>query len=192
MATFTYTARSRAGEKIAGQIEAGDRRTALLQIERLGHIPVAVEEKAVADARPKEPKRWRLVLRRNRAQRMSMREALLFTTEMGDLLASGMKLGNALNTLAQRRTHKDSDQIIAALRDDIIHGTSLSDALSKHKTSFSTFYVSLIKAGEASGALPEVMQRLVKHYEQAQEVRDKVVTAMVYPCFVLAAGVATM
>ena len=193
MAIFAYTARSRAGQKIEGTVEALDRRTALLQIERMGHVPIAVQERYAEEITGAAGFSWRAWLsRRPRRHKMSTREVLLFTSELSDLLASGMKLGNALNALSRRQTNAAGDEIIRILRDDIIQGTSFSDALAQFKESFPTLYVSLIHSGEASGNLPEVMQRIVKYYERLQEVKEKVLMALVYPCIVLTVGMATL
>jgi type II secretory pathway component PulF len=123
---------------------------------------------------------------------MATREVLTFTTELSDLLASGMKLGNALNALANRRTGTPGDQIIERLRDEIIQGVHLSQGLAKHPGSFSPLYVSMIRAGEASGALAEVLRRLVDHYERIQEVKEKVIMALVYPLIVMVLGICTL
>lgn len=192
MSTFMYTARSRTGEKLAGAVEALDRRAALLQIERLGHVPVTVTEKSARAAEAPPARRWRLSWRRSARHRLNGRDLLIFTSELSDLLASGMKLGNALNTLSHRRSNPDTDAIIITLRDAIIQGSSLSDALRQFPESFPTLYISLIRAGEASGTLPAIMQRVVKHYERIQEVKEKVLMALVYPCFVVLVGVATL
>lgn len=187
-----YIARTRSGEKVEGVIEAADRRAALLQIERQGQVPVTVEEKDAAD-REQASAGWRSrLLWRRRRERMAAREMLVFTTELSDLLASGMKLGNALNTLSHRRTGQSCDKIIKSLRDDIIRGTSLSQACEKFPESFPSLYCSLIRAGEAGGNLAEVMQRIVRHYERLQEVKEKVVMALVYPGIVITVGIATL
>jgi type II secretory pathway component PulF len=188
MPTFAYTARSGAGDKVSGTLDARDRRTALAEIESQGLIPVSVKEGAAApeDAAPR--KRFQLT----RPERMSMREVLIFTTELSDLLASGMTLGNALNTLANRRSGKGSDSIVSSLRDEIIRGASLSDALKRHPKVFSDLYVNMIRAGEASGALHEVLSRLVDHYERVQDLKEKVVMALVYPLIVMVMGAATL
>jgi len=125
-------------------------------------------------------------------ERMSMRDMLIFTTELSDLLAAGMPLGNALNSLANRRTGGVADRIIVQLRDEIIHGASLSAALAMHPHSFSKLYVSMIRAGEASGAVHEVLRRLIAHYERIQEVKEKVIMALVYPMIVIVLGLATL
>lgn len=191
MPSFSYIARSRSGEKMEGSVVAPDRHAALALIERQGLVPMVVKENTAAERSPAR-KRGRFVWRRDRGPRMGGRDVLLFTTELGDLLASGMKLGNALNTLSRRRTHRGEDLIITALRDEIIRGASLSGALSNFPETFTPLYISMIRAGEASGALPEIMQRLVKNMERLQEVKERVAMALVYPSIVLAAGFGTL
>ncbi|MCK5850848.1 MAG: type II secretion system F family protein [Kiritimatiellae bacterium] len=189
MASFIYTARSRSGEKTEGMVEAGDKRAALMQVESLGLVPVSVQEKSTVNANP--TKSGRLTWRGTQGK-MRSRETLMFTTELSDLLASGMTLGNALNCLANRNTGNAGDRIIAELRGDIIQGASLSEALAKHPSTFPNLYVSMIRAGEAGGALHEVLKRLVIHYERMQETKEKVVMALVYPMIVLTMGFFTM
>ena len=190
MAVFVYSARKRSGEKVDGTVEANDRRAAMAQVEQLGYIPVSVTERGAAAAAAggaAGPRfQWRL------RERMGSRELLTFTTELSDLLASGMTLGNALNSLANRKSGRPSDRIIAKLRDEIMQGTSLSDALAQQPATFSRLFVSMIHAGEASGALDEVLRRLVLHFERIQELKEKVVMALVYPMIVLTMGIATL
>lgn len=191
MPVYVYTARTRTGEKAEGQVEAPDRRSALIQIERLGHVPVTVSDRGSLAASEKKARRpW--ITWKNRKERMGMRNMLLFTTELSDLLASGMKLGHALNSLANRQTGKAGDAIIADLRDQILRGSNLSDAMLRHPETFSQLYISMIRAGEAGGALKEVLARLVHHFERAQETREKIVMALIYPMIVLAMGFATL
>ena len=189
MPVFLYKGRSRGGEKVEGQVDAADRRAALLQIEAMGHTPVSVTEgKAAA---PAESKRLRFTWRRQ-GGRMSMRDVLVYTTELSDLLASGMTLGNALNSLARRRSGRPGDTIVTDLRDEIIRGSSLSEALTRHPATFSDLYVSMIRAGEAGGAMHEVLTRLVIHFERVQDVKEKVVMALVYPGIVIVMGTLTL
>ncbi|NQT91402.1 MAG: type II secretion system F family protein, partial [Lentisphaerae bacterium] len=189
MARFNYTARARSGEKVDGVVEATDRRAALALIEQEGHIPVSVTEAASAsDAGSRRP----VFTMRGRGERMSTRDVLLFSSELSDLLASGMTLGNALNALAKRQTGRATDRIVGAVRDDIVRGSSLSESLAHHPRTFTNLYVNVIRAGEASGAVPVVLRRLVEHYERLQDVKEKVVMALVYPVIVLVLGGATL
>jgi type II secretory pathway component PulF len=103
-----------------------------------------------------------------------------------------MTLGNALNSLARRKSGRSGDSIVTGLRDDIVQGSSLSDAMAKHPGTFSQLYVSMIRAGEAGGAIHEVLRRLVDHYERIQELKEKVTMALVYPAIVMLMGGATL
>ncbi len=199
MPRFTYTARSTSGERTSGAVEAADKRAALLQIERQGLTPMSVKEAAgapPADAARtggrEEKKRPRLVLRRDGRARMNLRETLLLTRELSDLLASGMTLGNALHTLSRRQTGRGQDRIMVGLRDEIIRGASLSDALAQWPETFSSLYVNMVRTGEASGKLAEALERVGLHYERVQAAREKVRMALVYPGFVLSVGLLTM
>lgn len=188
MAMFAYTARAQDGKRLEGTLEARDRRAVMLELEQRGCIPISVKEDTHASSTSAKGARftWR------RTQKMGMREVLVFTTELSDLLASGMTLGNALNSLASRKSGRAGDEIITSLRDEIIRGASLSEAMSRHSRTFSNLYVSMIRAGEASGALHEVLQRLVEHYERMQELKEKITMALVYPMIIVVMGVATM
>lgn len=208
MPRFSYTARSAAGERTSGTLEANDKRGALIQLERQGLTPIAVQDAAGAAAAPAKPskdkakeksgarpnpkKRPRFVLHRNARARMNLRETLMFTRELSDLLSSGMTLGNALHTLSRRHTGKGQDEIVLSLRDEIIRGTSLSDALLQWPESFSSLYVNMVRTGEASGKLADALERVAIHYERVQAAREKVSMALVYPGFVLSVGALTM
>ncbi|MBU0676503.1 MAG: type II secretion system F family protein [Verrucomicrobia bacterium] len=196
MPIFKYIARSREGEKVDGTVEANDRRQALLQIERMGHVPMSVTEGGAGSARARKDKRkkkkFAVDVRRGKKARIKMRDLLMLSRELSDLLSSGMTLGNALNTLSNRQTGKAQDEVIAELRDEIIQGSNLSDALAKRPDSFPTLYVSMVRAGEASGALAHSLENLCMHYERVQEAREKVVMALIYPCIVLIIGIGTI
>lgn len=213
MPRFSYSARSRSGEKLDGVVEAPDKRAALLQIERMGLVPVAVKEAAAGaaapapaksaakpagkpattgPARPEQPAKFQWNLGGVRNPRMNMRETLFFARELSDLLSSGMTLGNALHTLSRRKTKSDQDRMVVELRDEIIKGASLSDALTRYPETFSNLFVSMVKAGEASGAVNDALGRLVKHYERVLEAREKIIGAMIYPAIVLIVGLLTI
>lgn len=195
MPTYTYTARLASGDKKEGTLEANDRQAALIQIERMGAVPVSIREGAsVSSAAPPArggKKRFSLTLPA-RAARMNMRDVLLLTGELSDLLASGMTLGHALNTLSRRDTDPGQTTIVTALRDDIIQGSSLSEALRKWPKTFSPLYISMVRAGEASGMLADALTRLRTHYERVLEAREKVSMALIYPAIILLMGGATL
>ncbi|AKJ63994.1 type II secretion system F family protein [Kiritimatiella glycovorans] len=195
MPVYSYTARDRHGEKTGGRLEAAGRPAALSALQRQGLVPIELKEGAVAaDGRSGSAERKRLFsgFGFNRAPRMSSRENLLFSRELADLLSSGMKLGHALHTLALRKTGRGRDELVTSLRDDVMQGAALSEAMSRYPKTFSTLYISMIRAGEAAGALPETLEALCTHFERVHGAREKVAMALVYPGIVLSLGILTL
>jgi len=213
MAQFRYIAKSRTGERTEGVLEAPDKRTLLNQLSRSGLVPISVttdsatpasksaqkskspeKKEAPAKALPSSSKKkwFRFEKGFGSRPRMKISDVLLFTSELSDLLSSGMTLGSALHALAQRNTGRAQDPIVTDLRDEIVQGASLSAALARWPESFPSIYVSMVKAGEASGQLPSVLERLVKHFERVLSAREKVGMALVYPLIVALVGFGAM
>jgi general secretion pathway protein F len=189
MPSFVYKALSKTGQRTEGVIDAADRLGALAALERKGLVPLVVSEGRAAPAgRSAGVRRFRL----STPDRMGARQVLLFSEELGDLLAAGMPLGSALNCLASHGKESPGGRIAADLRDRIIRGESFSDALAAHADSFPSLYSNMIRAGEASGALADVLQRLVEHYERTLSMREKIFAALVYPVIVLIFGLITV
>jgi len=181
MPTFQYKAKTRGGELVSGSLAAGDRRAALAELGKMGFFPLAVD----ADEAEQGGKK-------GRGARVKSRDVLMFTQQLSSLLRSGMSLSQALGTLERRTQKRALGSVIADLRNGIVQGETLSDSLAKHPRIFSRFFVNLIRAGEASGALDDVLLRLGKHQEQMAEVREKVVSALLYPLIICLVGVCTI
>jgi type II secretory pathway component PulF len=189
MAHFKYIGRSKKGERVEGVIEASDRAKAVQQIESLGHIPVSITETTkTVKQNSGSGKRFNFELGFQRKPKMKMQELLLFSRELSDLVASGMTIGRALHTLSARGDTGPASQIIATLRDEIIQGTSLSEALELYPETFSPLYVNLVRAGEASGNLPTSLEHICVHYERVKEAQGKVIAALSYPMIVMIVG----
>ena len=189
MARFDYTAIDRAGKRSQGVIDAQDKRAAQMMLEKSGRIPVSVKESIQQAAASSQTPWWKLSA--STSMKMSQREVLLFTEELADLLAAGMTLGDALNSLASRDPSPET-RVAADLRDRIIRGEALSDAVAAHPESFPALYPNMIRAGEASGALTEVLHRLIEHFERIHEMRSKIIQALTYPMIVLLMGIGTV
>ncbi len=189
MAHFKYTGRTKKGERIDGVVEAADRAGAVRQIESMGQVPVSITETTkTVNQDSGDGKRFKFELGFQRKPKMKMQDLLLFSRELSDLVASGMTIGRALHTLSARKDESAAGQIVATLRDEIIQGTSFSDALELYPETFSTLYVNLVRAGEASGNLPTALEHICVHYERVQDARGKVMAAMSYPIIVMAVG----
>src|SRR6266567_5173018 len=200
MAQFSYKARRRSGEVVEGMLEVADRGAALLQIERLGLFPVAVDAAkagAVAAAeRPASrkadwlgllPPALRTVLTRKRKPKLQ--ELATFTQQMANLLNSGMPLTVALNSMVHLESKGISAEVSKELRQDVMEGRSLSDSMTKQPRIFSDLYVNMVRAGESSGALVEVLRRMADHFERFAQVQAKFTSALVYPAFVSVVGI---
>ncbi|HUJ10437.1 MAG TPA: type II secretion system F family protein [Verrucomicrobiae bacterium] len=180
MPTFQYKAKTRAGELVNGSLAAGDRRAALAELSKLGFFPLAVESSETATQG---------AVKGGLGSGVKSRDVLMFTQQLSTLLRSGMSLSQALGTLERRTQKKALATVLGDLRNGIVQGESLSDSLAKHPKLFSRFFVNLIKAGEASGALDDVLLRLGKHQEQMAEVREKVIGALLYPLIIVSVGI---
>lgn len=192
MAQFAYTALNRQRAKVSGEIDAGDRRAALDALRAQGLLPLTVtERKGGAKENAKAASGvsfWQLSS--GPAQKMKPAEVLLFTSELADLVEAGMTLGAALNTLANQGDPKSGICVVSGdLRDRIMRGEAFSDAVDAHPKTFPAIYGNMIRAGEASGAMVEILRRLTEHYERSQSMKSKIVSAMTYPSIVLGMGV---
>ncbi len=192
MPTFKYIARGADGKRVDGSLIAADRRTALQMLQQAGHTPLSIDQTAEKLSTTSVKKRFKFESGFHHKTQMGARDTLLFTREMADLLSSGMTLGRALHTLAQRKDESVQSQIVKRLRDEVVQGSSLSDALRIYPDTFQQLYISMVRAGEASGALADSLAGLCSHYERVQEARGKVITAMIYPAIVLGVGMISL
>jgi general secretion pathway protein F len=111
-----------------------------------------------------------------------------FTTELFSLLNAGLPLDRSLNILAELEADKKMQDIIYSVLNSIRGGSTFSDALEKHPKVFSTLYVNMIRAGESSGALEVVLDKLNEFLESAQELKDHIFSALIYPTILVITG----
>ena len=199
MAQFSYKARRRSGEVVQGVLDVADRSAALMQIERLGLFPVAVDAPkggAVAtierSGAPRQssglmPPTLRKIFNRKRSPKLQ--ELATFTQQMANLLRSGMPLTVALTSMTHLESKGISQDVTKLLKQDVMEGKSLSDAMSKQPVVFSDLYINMVRAGEQSGALEAVLRRMAEHFVRFAEVQAKFKSALIYPAFVCSIGV---
>ena len=117
-------------------------------------------------------------------------EVLLFVSELADLLEAGMTLGQALQALASQGEETSGQRFVCQdLCDRIVRGESFSDACAHHPKTFPPLFSNMLRAGEASGAMVEVLRRLGDHYERDDNMRGKIKSALTYPVIVLCFGI---
>ena len=199
MPQFAYKARRRSGEVVNGVLDVPDRSAALIQIERLGLFPVMIDASkagvAAAAERPAEkgaqksllPAAFTASLRRRRKPKLQ--ELATFTQQLANLLKCGMPLTVALGSMTHLESKGIPSDVSKDLKQEVMEGRSLSDAMSKQPNVFSDLYVNMVKAGEQSGALVEVLKRLADHFERFAEVQAKFISALIYPAIVAVVGI---
>ncbi|MFM2082175.1 MAG: hypothetical protein RL380_866 [Verrucomicrobiota bacterium] len=200
MAQFSYKARRRSGEVVTGVLEGVDRAAVLAQIERLGLFPVAVDATkggaAAAGRNPGEKRNWSDLLpaavraQLQKQRKPKLQELATFTQQLANLLNSGMPLTVALNSMTHLETKGIPADVSKQLKQEVTEGRGLSDAMAKQPVIFSDLYVNMVRAGESSGALVDVLRRLAAHYQQFAEVQGKFQSAMIYPALVVSVGIA--
>lgn len=193
MPDFAYQARSQSGEAREGRLSAPDRRAAVRDLQRRGLTPIRVTEAAAAKPAAKKavspPKTPTPVPAPKGGVRLPTAVVLQFSIDLRDLLNAGLTLGGSVQKLAAQKGHAGRAALLSQVHEDIVQGKSLSDALAAHPRSFPEFYLSLIRAGEASGQLQTALENAVRHYERTSETRDQVKNALTYPIIVMVFGV---
>jgi general secretion pathway protein F len=194
MPQFSYRARNAQGGLVEGVLDCPDRAIAIRQIEQLHYIPVRIDP--VVGGAPQVVTPGAPVARTPTAttptQRLRVPHAqlLIFTEQLGHLLHAGMTLDEGLGILEKRLKHPRVQQMTRQMHQALVDGRSFSQALRDFPRVFPPIYVNLVAAGEASGALPEILSRLVSHLMQAKNLRDRVQQALIYPAFLAFAGAA--
>ena len=186
MAVFNYTARDAAGAVTEGTIEAPARRDALRKLQARGLKPVKVEESGAAvrakeSAREGGPDDKDLI--------PTEAECLPFLEAMADLVRSGMSAGEALRLLALRLQKSRLRALCAGIWAKLGEGQSLSVAMGGYPQVFDGQTLNLIAAGEATGNIRDVLERLITHFTEQKEFKRKLVSAMAYPLFICVVAV---
>jgi type II secretory pathway component PulF len=177
---FAFQALSADGSVKSGSIEAADRGDALRQLSRRGLQARSIQSQT-AEIAKSDTKISDSVLP------LSKTDVIRFTEDMGDLLASGLQVEQALQAMENRSASKLGTlamRVRALVRD----GVPLSAALRQASPSFDELYCNMIAAGENSGALDDIMDRQARHLRLMESVQAKVVGALIYPAFLISAG----
>lgn len=190
MPQFSYRARNSQGELVEGVLDCADRAVAIQQIELQRCIPVRIELLGAEAKGPKvvRPPAGGALETSTQNLKVPHGQLLIFTEQLAHLLQAGMTLDEALSILEKRLKQPRVQQMTHSLHQSLVDGRSFSQALSEMPRIFPPLYVNLVAAGEASGAMPQILLRLVKHLMQAKDLRDRVQQALIYPAFLALAG----
>ncbi len=175
MPLFRYKAASASGELLEGEMEALNQQVVVKRLQGQGHIPIRAEP--VAAPRAKSVASPRLY----RSRRVSRRDIEMFTQELSILLHSGLSLSRALQMLADLGGDQPIGKLVAEIFSEVRGGASLSSAMEAQTGAFTRFYVNIVRAGEAGGALELALGRLAEFLQRSRELKESIVSSLIYP-----------
>jgi len=188
MPQFSYRARNAQGGLVEGVLDCADRSVAIRQIEQQHCIPIRIQ--ALGAESKNGARQAAATERAGQSLKIAHGQLLIFTEQLAHLLQAGMTLDEGLSILVKRLKQPRVQQMTQTLHRSLVDGRSFSQALREFPRIFPPLYVNMVAAGEASGALPDILHRLVKHLMQAKSLRDRVQQALIYPSFLAVAGIA--
>ena len=177
MAEYTYKATTISGQVVQGSMEGRDEGTVVRSLQQMGYIPVKVVPAGGAAG----GSRFSIL-----PGRVGINELLPFTQELSTLVSAGLPIDRSLQILATLSENPKLKEAVQDILSRIREGSSLAEALGNHPRIFCKLYVNMVKAGESGGFLEVILSRLVKYLQSAKEIRDFLVSAMIYPIFLTA------
>jgi general secretion pathway protein F len=184
MAAFRYNALDVTGKSSNGMIEADSARLARTQLRENGLFVVDLNSLSDTPAQG-GARSWNLPFRK----RIPLAEVSLMLRQLATLLEAGLPLEQAMAVLIEQGDNPAMRQVIAAMRSEVLAGNTLARAMDKHRDTFPEIHRALISAGEASGELATVMDKLASYSEAQQALQQKIGLAMVYPAIVIIVAV---
>jgi general secretion pathway protein F len=177
---FAYRAADRAGRTVDGMMEAYDANAVVERLHREDFYPLRVEPAAG---------QGRLGLRLFGAPRVPGRDILGFTQQLATLVEAGLPLERALVVLGEVAPSRRLRQIVQDVTQSVRAGSTLADALARHHPRpFSRLYVNTVRAGERGGVLELALRRLAEHLDAVRELREAIVSALIYPALLAVVG----
>ena len=175
---FAYRARNAAGVLSAGELAAESVAEVAAALRRDGLFPVDIAPRAAAAAA-------KAAAGGRRGPKLKTAEVVHFATQLSVMAEAGVPLGGALRNLAEQGASPGAATIFESVASGVDGGESFSSALARFPRAFDPTFVNLVKAGEASGTLPQMLERVAGRLESDQETRRKVIGALIYPAAML-------
>ena len=197
MARFNYVALDARGQEASGLLEAASSSAAINQLRQSGYFPTSVIEEAIISSDGKQARRRAVTVAGTtkapakkgivlfQRRKVKSKVLMIFTRQLATLIDSGLPLLRSLNVLAKQERDKVMKKTIDKLADSVQSGSTFSDALALHPKVFNDLFVNMVKAGEVGGVLELVLTRLSEFQEKAAKIKNKIISAMVYPIIVM-------
>lgn len=175
MAVFLYKAKDTLGNDHSGEMQSPDTHAAVITLRKKGLIVISIN--------PKDTPTFRFLDRL--LNRVSFTDVVVVTRQLATMVSSGLVLSEAMDILEEQQSNKTLKKALVEISSDIKGGLTLNQALSKYPHIFPPLYVNLVKSGEASGKLDQVLMQMADSLEKDREFRAKVKGALIYPAVVI-------
>lgn len=189
MPVYDYSALDAKGKTVTGIIDADGAVAARQKIRSQGHYPVKLRE--VKDGVTEKRERTGFSLSQH-FTRIRPSEVSMMTRQLATLIGAGFPLVSAMDALMAQFPNPALKKMVAKIKDAVVEGTSFGDALNGFPSVFSSVYVNMVRVGETSGTLEIVLNRLADITEKQEELKNRVVTAMIYPLLIMLVGALIM
>ena len=188
MPTYFYTAIASTGEKISGSESAADERQLASILREKGYVLTTIKTEET-EGRMRSPLSFFKGMRG-----VSLTDKFLFTRNLQVMVAAGVPLPRALDILSAQTGNRAFKSVLSEVKKEVLEGKSLSEAMGRHPAVFPDLFTNMIRVGEESGTLEQVLSQLALQLERSHELRSKVLGALMYPSVVVAAmlGVGTL
>lgn len=177
MPLFEYKAVSPSGETVRGTMEAVSQDLVIAKLQEGGNIPLSAHAAGQGG--------FSFDTLRLKRRGMNVREVGQFTEQLATLLGAGLPLDRSLHVLLDLAENERIKKTVTDIRDHVREGGSLSDALDAQHGSFSRLYINMVRAGEIGGSLDKTLLRLADYLERSKDLKDSVVSAMIYPIMLM-------
>ena len=177
MPLFEYKAVDANGETVQGTMEALSVDMVVLKLQEAGNIPLQAHESGRGG--------FGLANLRFGRRGMNAREVGAFTQQLSTMLAAGLPLDRSLQVLLDLAENDRVKRTVAEIRDRVRQGGSLSDALDEQHGAFNRLFVNMVRAGEVGGTLDSTLARLTEYLERSRDLKDSVISALIYPALLL-------
>src|SRR6185369_8015220 len=175
MATFVWKGRTLGGEMQSGELDAGRQEEAIEALRKRKILVTSLKSKGTGFKMPNI----------GGGSPASTKDLAIFTRQFATMISAGLPLVQCLDILAKQSSKPSFGRVIADVTREVESGSTLSDALGKHKIVFDDLFRNMVAAGEAGGVLDEILMRLATYIEKADALKRKVQGAMIYPGVVL-------
>ncbi|MCK4248442.1 MAG: type II secretion system F family protein, partial [Candidatus Omnitrophica bacterium] len=185
MPTFKYRAKN-GSKNIEGLLVARDREDAVEKLHQMNYIPVRIEQTTQDADKNQSKARW-LFLNRVRS-----RDITLFSRQLASLTKSGVGILSALTIIARQSSNPLFKNILNDIQNEVKNGNELSSAIARHPKTFSPLYIAMVRSGEASGMLEEILVKLADYRQKQDEIFSRVRSALAYPVLMGFVGTGTI